>query len=111
MDRVGLQQKLEAILGSDAVYFQPPPSLRLEYPCIVYHKQSIDTEHADNKIYLKNDMYQLIAIDLDPDTTLPDDILDEFEMISADRFYTADNLYHYPFTLYLPKAKGGNLNE
>lgn len=111
MDRVGLQRKLEEILGSDAVYFQPPPSLQLDYPCIVYHKQSIDTDHADNRIYIQNDMYQLIAIDLDPDTTLPDDILAGFEIISADRFYTADNLYHYPFTLYLPKAKGGKLNE
>lgn len=99
--RLELQAVLEVVLGLKNVYFQPPPNLRLKYPCIVYHKETTKTENADNRVWLKNDRYRVTAITMNPDTSLPDDILGSFEMISADRYYTAENLYHYPFTLYL----------
>ena len=34
--RLELQDLLETVLGSQYVYFQPPATLRMRYPCIVY---------------------------------------------------------------------------
>ena len=38
--RLNLQDKLEEVLGSKQVYFQPPESLKLKYPCIVYSRSN-----------------------------------------------------------------------
>ena len=40
--RLELQSELEKILGSRNVYYQPLPSLKLQYPCIVYERNPGD---------------------------------------------------------------------
>lgn len=98
--RTELQEKLEEFLGSRNVYYQPPETIKLKYPCIVYNKSRIEQVYANNRSYLKHNQYSLTIIHRDADSTLPDDILDAFELIGYDRQYTADNLYHDVFTLY-----------
>ena len=49
--RLDLQTELEELLGSRNVYFQPPESLRMNYPCIRYTRSSGETTFADNKPY------------------------------------------------------------
>ena len=49
--RLQLQSKLEEVIGSRNVYFQPPETMRLEYPCIVYFKNALPVNYANNKIY------------------------------------------------------------
>ena len=39
--RPNLQAKLEEILGNKNVYFQPPESLKLNFPAIVYKRSNI----------------------------------------------------------------------
>ncbi len=39
---------LVSLLGSDNVYFQPPPTVKMQYPCIVYKRDYLNTEFADN---------------------------------------------------------------
>jgi hypothetical protein len=98
--RLELDAKLRRILGSDNVYFEPPASLKMKYPCIRYSRSRIDTVHADNKVYLANRRYDIIAIYQDPDSDLPDRILFNKDDIrfSNERRYVADGLHHDVFT-------------
>ena len=98
--RYELDGKLREILGSDHLYFQPTESVRLKYPCIIYSKVPGDVKHADNRIYLFTDRYELTFICSDPDSIMPYTLMDVFSMIHWDRRFVADNLYHDVFTLY-----------
>lgn len=98
--REDLHEELCTILGSRNVYFQTPESVKMKYDAIRYALGGKDLKHANNKIYKSINQYDGVVITRDPDTTIPDDILGHFEMCSFGRPYTADNLNHYPFTLY-----------
>lgn len=96
--RLELQALLESILGSRNVYFQPPASVRMKYPAIVYSRNTIDNTHADNQVYLQNLSYTITVIDSDPDS----EIVSKVSMISRirhDRNFQSDNLNHDVFTL------------
>ena len=97
--RLELQEKLEELLGSKSVYYQPPESVKMEYPAIRYSKSRIDVKRADNYIYSKNIRYELIVIDRKPDNPVIDKLL-ELPYCSYDRGYKADNLNHDVFTIY-----------
>ena len=99
-DRLKLHDELCTILGSRNVYFQPPESVRMQYDAIRYNLAGKDLKHANNRVYRITNEYEGVVITRDPDTTVPDRILAHFEMCSFGRPYTADNLNHYPFTLY-----------
>lgn len=94
-----LQAKLEELLGSENVYYQPPESLKMKYPAIRYSKSDIVSTHADNIKYSKNNRYEIIVIDRLPDNKVIDKIL-ELPYSSYDRHYTSDNLNHDVITLY-----------
>lgn len=98
--RLELHEELCNLLGSRNVYFQPPESLKMQYDAIRYKLSNKDIEYADNRVYHKTNEYSGVVITRNPDTTLPDDILEHFQMCRFGSPYTADNLYHYPFTLY-----------
>ncbi len=97
--RLSLQSKLEEILGSDHVYFQPPPSLALEYDCIVYKRNYIKTDFADNNPYRLEDRYSVTVIYRHPDSDLPYKIA-SLPKCSFDRHFVSDNLNHDVFNLY-----------
>lgn len=99
--RLTLHKKLIEILGSNNVYFQPPESVKMNYPCIRYAKQRPLVEHADNIKYFKKDRYELTVIDPDPDTDIPERLVEELgPYCSIDRPYVADNLNHCALELY-----------
>lgn len=97
--RLELHEVLCSLLGSRNVYFQPPASLRMKYPCIVYEPQAMTTEHADNQPYTFFDRYRVIYIDQDPDSILPKKIA-RLKGARAAQPYTADNLHHWPFEIW-----------
>lgn len=97
--RLDLHALLKDILGLDYVYFQPPASITLNYPCIVYERARMDVKHADNQPYAKTRRYKVKLIDRNPDSALVDKI-SALPLCSHDAFYTADNLNHDVFTLY-----------
>ena len=97
--RLELHEELKVILGSGFVYFQPPESVRMTYPCMVYSLDHIAVNHADDKPYRNTKRYSVTIIDKDPDSGIPDRML-VLPMCSFDRFYTADNLNHWVFHLY-----------
>lgn len=97
--RLQLQSLLEGILGSEHVYFQPPATVELEYPCIVYHRDRADTEYADDIPYVRTKKYQVTVIDRNPDSVIPDNVA-KLPLCNSSRFYTAFNLNHDVFDLY-----------
>lgn len=97
--RLDLQTILESLLGSKNVYFQPPSTIQMSYPCIVYKRTSIIPTFADDLVYSQRQKYTVIAIDRNPDSEIPEKLA-KLPMCKADTFYTSDNLNHYPFTLY-----------
>lgn len=97
--RLNLQMILEEILGSDKVFFQPPPTIQLTYPCIIYELNSGDTQFADNRPYAYKKRYTVQVIDRNPDSEIPDKIA-MLPMCVFDRHYAVNNLNHYSFYLY-----------
>lgn len=81
------------------VYFQPPESVKLDYPCIIYNRSSGDTQFADNKPYTFMNRYQVMVIDRDPDSEIIKKVA-SLPLCVMDRHYTADNLNHDLFNLY-----------
>jgi hypothetical protein len=98
--REDLHEKLCDILGSRNVYFQSPASVIMQYDAIRYALTDKDIKRASDRIYRMTNQYNGVVITRDPDTDIPDKVLNHFEMCSFGRPYTADNLHHYPFTLY-----------
>lgn len=97
--RLDLHEILKTILGSDNVYFQPPPTVTMEYPCIVYRREWAKNFHADDKPYATKKSYQVTVIDRDPDSVIPDKIA-ELPLCAFDRFYVAENLNHDVFKVF-----------
>ena len=97
--RLTLHEALVDFLGSSNVYYQPPESVKLKYPCIIYELNRIDGVPADNLQYLKNKKYTITIVHKDADSTMPDDILNYFKYIQFDRPYKSDNLYHEVYTI------------
>lgn len=97
--RLELQDLLVEILESDHVYFQPPSNVQMQYPCIVYHRDFIQMDRADNDIHIQSNRYSVTVIDRDPDSEIPDKVA-RLPLCETDRFYTADNLNHYAFKLF-----------
>lgn len=97
--RIELQAKLEELLGSRNVYYQPPETLKIEYPAIVYSKSRIDKKSANNAAYKLTNGYEIIVIDRKPDNPVIDKLL-QLPMCSYDRPYESDNLNHDVLTLY-----------
>lgn len=97
--RLELQTLLVSLLGSTNVYFQPPPTINMQYPCIVYKRDYISTDFAGNKPYSHRKRYQVTVIDPDPDSDIPEKVA-ALPLCSFDRFYTADKLNHDVYNLF-----------
>lgn len=97
--RTELQKLLESLLESRSVYFQPPTNVQIEYPAIVYSRDYSRVAYADNEPYRKMKRYQVMVIDRNPDTQIPDKI-EKLRLCLFNRFYVADELNHYVFNLY-----------
>lgn len=97
--RLDLQALLEATLGSENVYFQPPPSVKMKYPAIVYSRDRVDIKHADNQPYKNEKRYMITVIDANPDSDIPDKVA-ALPRVTFNRAYTAENLHHDVFTLF-----------
>lgn len=98
--RIDLHNELCTLLGSRNVYFQPPETIKMSYPCIVYSRDDVATEHADDRIYKHRNRYEITVIDSDPDSKTPDMIMLHFMMCRFDRSFVTDNLNHTTLILY-----------
>ena len=97
--RSELHQILIGILGSTNVYFQPPPTVKMSYPCIVYARDTAETKFADGKPYTYTKKYQITVIDANPDSDIPDKVA-KLPMCVHNRFFAAEQLNHDVFKLF-----------
>lgn len=98
--RLELHEELVTLLGSRNVYYRPPASVKMKYDAIRYDLGGKDLKRANDRIYKSMNRYEGVVITLDPDSPLPDTILNHFQMCSFESPYVADNLNHFPFTIY-----------
>ena len=97
--RLELHAIFKEILGSNFVYFQPPASVKMTYPAIVYSRKNIENFKADDAVYRQKICYEATVIDKNPDSELVTKIAC-LPYCRFDRHYTADNLNHDVFTIY-----------
>lgn len=97
--RLQLQILLEAQLDSENVYFQPPTNVKIQYPCIIYKRDSSETIFADNQPYRHTTRYQVTVIDRNPDSLIPGKIA-ALPLCSFDRHYTSEDLNHDVFNIF-----------
>lgn len=99
-DRLDLQAKFEKILGSRNVYFQPPASVSMRYPAIRYELKDFQNKSANNSsAYITSTGYECVLIVKEPDTQYLQEIF-KIPYCRFGRYYRADNLHHYTFTIY-----------
>lgn len=98
---MGRRDELQALLLTitDNVYFQPAPNFQMQYPCIVYRRDSAITSFADNTPYKDTKRYQVTVIDAESDSLIPD-MVRALPLCRFDRFFTANSLNHDVFNLY-----------
>lgn len=97
--RLQLHELLCELLGTRNVYFQPPESVRMEYPAIVYSRNDIDNTFANNNVYTQKCAYEIVVIDEDPDSEIVVKI-SKLPYCRFNRHYTSENLNHDVFLLY-----------
>ena len=97
-NRLTLQSMLEEILGSKNVYFQPPTNAMMRYPAILYKLSDIDNTHANDGVYASQKSYEIIVVDKDPDSAIPDRV-NQIQSANFVRPYVADNLNHWVFQI------------
>lgn len=95
--RLDLQALLLEICPN--VYFQPPESIKLVFPCIVYKRDWAVTNFADDKPYKHVLRYQVTVVDQDPDSGIPPQIA-ALPMCVFDRSFAADDLNHDVYKLF-----------
>lgn len=97
--RLLLHEELCSILGSRNVYFQPPESIKLQFPCIVYSRYDGYTLYANDNPYNFRVIYRVIFISKDPDAEVVKKI-GNMPRCRFERNYTADNLNHDAFIIH-----------
>ena len=97
--RLELHAVLLSILGSKHVYYQPPESVNMSYPAIVYTKVDERVVYANNTAYAGKTAYTVIVIDSDPDSLLPGKV-GALPTCGFRTRYTANNLNHDVYRLY-----------
>ena len=98
--RLELHEKLKALIGNENVYFQPPATVQLSYPCVIYNVGSGDAKRADDMVYSYINSYDLIFIYKKPNIEIIEQVLTSLPMCRMTRAYVASNLNHYAFSVY-----------
>ena len=97
-NREELHDLLVETLGSKYVYFDPPESVKMKYPAIVYHKNRIGNTYAGNSIYQNTYTYTITFIDEYPDSEVILKILN-LPYCKHDQSYQSNGMYHDVFTI------------
>ena len=98
--RTKLLREIKQFVNGPNVYFQPPESVKLTYPCVICSYDDTLSIYADDKCYQKFHIYRLLVVDKNPDSKFPGLITDHFSYASPGRPYISDGLYHFPITLH-----------
>ena len=97
--RVNLHHMLEDILGSKNVYYDPPESFKLKYPCIVYYMEGFADIPADNQTYRRMRRYNMTYITTDSEDPVAERLAD-IRYCTLTRPFVASDLFHFSYTLF-----------
>lgn len=95
--RLDLHAILQGITAN--VYFLADTNTQLQYPCIVYKRDDVQIQHADNRPYFAKKRYQVTVIDRNPDSELPDKVA-ALPTAAFSRNFQSGYLSHDVYTLY-----------
>lgn len=98
--RLDLDHALAEIIGTDHLYFQPPETVKMKYPCIVYERNKANTIFANNDPYRFRISYSVTIIDRNPDSIFIEKVA-ALPMCVFDRHFKFDNLNHDVFTIFI----------
>lgn len=98
--RAELGDRLKEILGYNNVYFEPPESVKMQYPCIVYERSAGDTDFANNMPYRFRIRYAVTAISRHADNPAVAKLAMSLPSIVYNRHFVVDGLHHDSFYLY-----------
>lgn len=103
-NRLDLHDIFIDILGTrgkpiSRVYFQPPTSIKMEYPCIIYKRDKTKIFFSNDCSYLGAKRYLVTVIDKNPDSLIPDKI-SELRYCAFSTHFAVDGLNHDVYTLY-----------
>ena len=98
--RLELHEEFCNILGSRNVYFNPPDNVTMKYDAIKYSLSKLDVKHANNRMYLGTNGYQVITIERKTDSPLRETLLNHFKLITWERSYVSNNLIHNVYQIY-----------
>ena len=97
--RTEVHEYLQDLSGyGNRVYFNPPETMKMSYPCIVYNIANLGSKHADNTPYFRYDTYTITHIYPKISQMELNNKLAGTSGFTYDRHYYADNLYHDVFT-------------
>lgn len=99
MPRPDIQTVLSGITGVEKAYFQPPESVKLMYPCIIYSLSSDKPTYADNDIYKNMNKYTVTVMDKNPKSPISS-LVRKLPYCKFDRCFQKDNMNHFVYTLY-----------
>lgn len=97
--RIEFHDILKSVLNSSNVYFQPPETIKMNYPAIVYSLSNLRNMYADNLVYIQKKAYNVILIEKNPDS----ETIEKLSKLPYSNFntsYVSDHLYHYSYTIY-----------
>lgn len=100
--RLSLHTELVNLINNNNVYYQPPESLKINYPAIIYKRSGINNRFADNDVYGQSNEYEIIVVDPDPDSEIVEK-MSKFKTARYIRHYTANNLNYDVFNIHYNK--------
>ena len=97
-----LRDQLYLIHDTENVYYDPPESIRMDFPCFRFELNNLDVKHADNKAYSKKPRWAVTYItrDIEEIEQVAEEMLEHFKYCNFDTSFRADNLEHAVFNLY-----------
>ena len=98
--RLDLHAELKTVSGLANLYFSPPETLKIVYPCIVYDLNNVDQKFANNSLYKDMNRYDITIISKDPDNDVASKIRTSFPLCRFDRRFISENLVHDVLVLY-----------
>lgn len=101
-NRIEFHNVLLTLFGTDLpqghLYFQPPENIQIEYPAVIYSRNNIKNNSADDLVYSQGTEYQVTVVDKNPDSVLVNK-LSKFPTSRYSRHFSTTNINHDVFII------------
>lgn len=93
---------LYTINDTENVYYDPPTSIQMIFPCFRFAMNNTDQKFADNTSYIRTKRWAVTYItrDVEELDAIIEGMLNKFKYCTHETTFRADNLHHAVFNLY-----------